>query len=281
MLWELSIGAPIAALCLLWSCSISPSTDARVTEVEPAFGYEGEATEVAISGEGFALRASRDVSCGGAPLMVGDEFDGELGGEALEEVVWVDEETLTARVPDTLSVGFHDLVVITPSGDSVELEDAFEVRDPGGDSDSDTDVDSDTDADTDADADTDTDLEDGVECESAVVIDSFPYVWTGAWADFYSSFVPSNICGTGNSDVWFEVQVPGAVGPLIVTDQSATDVLVRHVASCTDSACIDYSDEPELLVIPGGPLDATVYVVVTEIDAYYHPDGEVLFELLE
>jgi hypothetical protein len=86
-----------------------------------------------------------------------DEFVGALGENALEEVAWVDEGTLTARVPATLAVGLYDLTVTTPAGDSVTLPDAFEVRDPGGESDSDTDIESDSDTDGETDGDTDTD----------------------------------------------------------------------------------------------------------------------------
>jgi len=163
------------------------------------------------------------------------------------------------------------------------------VRDPGGDSDSDTDVDSDadsdsdtdTDADTDTDTDTDVGTDDGVECDSAVVVDSFPFTWNGAWADFYSSFVPTNACGTGNADVWFSVQIPGGGVTLRATDMSLTDVLVRHVASCADWSCVDYTDWPEYLDIVGGPTAETIYVVITEIDGAVHPDGIVQFELLD
>jgi hypothetical protein len=289
----LLIGAPSAALALLWSCSISPSSSAQVMSVEPAFAYQGEATEVTITGEGFALRASRDVSCGGAPLMVDDGFEGTLGDETLEEVVWVDARTLTARVPGTLAVGFHDLVVTTPSGDSVALPDAFEVRGSGGDldSDSDSDTDIDTDADTDPDTDTDSDTDsdtgsdavvgDGIECDSAMVIDSFPFTWDSVWVDFYSSFAPTNACGAGNSDVWFVVQIPGGGVTLRVSELSDTNVIVRHVASCTDWSCVDYSDWPEYLDIAGGSTAESVYVVVTEIDAAFHPNGTVQFQILE
>jgi hypothetical protein len=164
-------GAALSIL-VLGACSIAPNSDPRVTAIEPAFGYEGETTEVTLTGEGFSLRASRDVSCGGAPLVVDDGFEGELGDAVLEEVVWVDARTLTARVPGTLAVGFHDLVVVAPSGDTVELVDAFEVRSPAGDSDSDSGLDSDTDGDTDTDSDADTDTDPDTDIDTDTGSDS-------------------------------------------------------------------------------------------------------------
>jgi hypothetical protein len=142
-----------------WSCSLSTGGSPTVTAVEPAYAYVGEAVDVEITGRGFALDASRDVSCGDTPVSLDDGYDGALGETILEDVVWVDEGTLAAHVPATLPAGLYDLTVTTPAGDVVELVDAFEVREPGGDTDADTDtdVDSDTDSDTDSDSDTGSD----------------------------------------------------------------------------------------------------------------------------
>jgi hypothetical protein len=255
----------VAAVIVI-SCSVSTGSSPTVASVNPSFAYLGEEVDVEIAGDGFALDPTQDMSCGGSPITIDDGFDGALGATALDDVVWMDDRTLVARVPATLAVGVYDLTVETPGGEVATLVDAFEVRVPG--------------SDTDTDTDTDTDADVGAECGSAVVVEAFPFTWNGAWADFYSSFVPTNECGSGDADVWFAAQIPGGAVALRVTDLSATDVLIRHVESCADSACINYTDEPEVLEIPGGPLAATAYVVITEIDGAAHPDGEVLFELL-
>ncbi len=247
-------------------CATEPTGNSlAVDSVNPSSCHEGETPEITIVGHGMQPNIYRNVSCSGDSVQMDDEFDATLGGTALSHVDWQDSNTLTAGIPGTLEAGLYDLTVVGPQGDTIILEDAFEVLEGGSDTDTDTDIDTDTDTDTDTDADGD---DDGTSCENAFIINSndFDYTENLNWDDFTSSFTPTNSCGNGGRDIWFNVhQTPNEA--LMITETSDVDVLIRHVTSCEDFDCIDYSDEPEQLCINSDTISAIRYIVVTEMDA--------------
>lgn len=230
--------------------------------MNPSSCHVGETPEITIAGNGMQPSVFRNASCSGDSVQMDDEFDATLGGTVLSYIHWQDSNTLTAGIPGTLEAGLYDLTVVGPRGNTIVLVDAFEVLEGG--SDTDTDVDTDTDTDSDSDSDTG----EGASCENAIVINTNDFDYTGDlnWNDFTSSFTPTNSCGNGGLDIWFEVhQLPDRA--LVITETSDVDVLIRHVTSCEDFDCIDYSDEPEHLCINGLLISAMRYIVVTEMDA--------------
>ncbi len=257
----------IAALIIgRLGCATEPTGNSlEVNSVHPSSCHEGETPEITIEGYGMQPSIFRNASCSGNSVQMDDEFDATLGDTILSHVEWQDSSTLTAGIPGTLETGLYDLTVVGPQGNTIVLEDAFEVLEGG----SDTDTDTDTDIDTDTDTDTDTDGDDnGTSCENAFVINSNDFDYTGDlnWDDFTSTFTPTNSCGNGGRDIWFNVhQTPNEA--LLITETSDVDVLIRHVTSCEDFDCIYYSDEPEQLCIDGDLISAIRYIVVTEIDA--------------
>ena len=155
-------GAILILICAAVRCTLDsgggdPPSD---ISVEPATGEEGEEVQVTIRGAGFNPTVTRTTSCGSRAHEVDDAFEADLDGTALTGVTWVDEATLSAVIPAGLAPGLHDMILIDPSGNSVEIPDAFEViSGSDGDTDGDTDTDTDSDGDTDTDADSDTDTE--------------------------------------------------------------------------------------------------------------------------
>ena len=249
-------------------CATEPTGDSlEVESVNPSSCHEGDTPEITIGGYGMHPSVFRNASCSGDSVQVDDEFDALFGDIVLSPVEWQDSNTLTARIPDTLEVGLHDLTVVGPRGDTIVLKDAFEVLEGGSDTDTDTDTDTDIDTDTDSDTDTDT-YDDGTSCEGAFIINSNDFDYTGNlnWDDFSSTFTPTNSCGNSGRDIWFDVHhTPNKA--LMITETSDVDVLIRHVTSCEDFDCIEYVDEPELLCIDSETISAIRYIVVTELDA--------------
>ena len=115
----------VAAAVLLQACSLSGNTTPRPDAVEPSQGFAARSTRVVIRGEDFLVRPCQTVA-GGAPV-VDLAFRAWLGGTELEEVAWVDPQTLHATVPAGLAAGTHSLLVEGPFGRQGRLESAFTV----------------------------------------------------------------------------------------------------------------------------------------------------------
>jgi hypothetical protein len=96
--------------------------------VTPVRGASSTATPVLIHGTGFSLRTIQPAA-GGAP-SVDETFLAWIGDRSLDNVRWVDDETLSATVPAGLAAGLADLRVQGPFGTSGLLPGAFTVDSP-------------------------------------------------------------------------------------------------------------------------------------------------------
>ncbi len=103
----------------------------RVDRVTPGWGWNGEATDVAILGDRFYPQVT--VS-GRDDFEVDRQFEVTLTdptgrATALEGVTLTDFGRLDARVPEALDAGRYDLTVLSPNGGTATLADAFTVSD--------------------------------------------------------------------------------------------------------------------------------------------------------
>ncbi len=103
----------------------------EITAVRPAWAWNGEATVVTLSGEGF-YPAYSVVARDGAEANIDDRFEVRLEGPRdldLDEVALIDYQTLSVQVPAGLPVGDYELVLDTPSHRSARWDGVFEVSD--------------------------------------------------------------------------------------------------------------------------------------------------------
>ncbi len=110
-------------------CALSQARAPRPESVQPGSAREGERTGVTIRGSDFFLQVQASYVDRERSYLY-DTFTARLGEVDLEEVTYVDFNTLTAVVPETLPEGAHDLVVQDPEGRKGVLRDAFEVLPP-------------------------------------------------------------------------------------------------------------------------------------------------------
>jgi hypothetical protein len=107
-----------------------PDRDPRLapapTSVVPAEGWATAPTAVVIHGGNFLVRTVQAAS-GGAP-SVDTRHRAWLGGVELQDVVWVDVQTLHATVPAGVPAGPQPLTVENALGGRGELASAFVVR---------------------------------------------------------------------------------------------------------------------------------------------------------
>jgi YVTN family beta-propeller protein len=94
--------------------------------VEPAAGTAGHATSIRILGKSFhpAARPNFDDE---EKATLSFAFEGLLGADPLQAVVYLEAGVLGATVPPSLPVGSHDLTVIDPRGKRGLLPAAFRV----------------------------------------------------------------------------------------------------------------------------------------------------------
>jgi hypothetical protein len=112
-----------AALSALAGCrSDLPRSAPRPAAVVPGSGYSAVPTEITIVGEGFEVEPFQD--SGGRP-GVDATFRAWLGATELQQVVWVSERELRARLPAGAPAGLLRLDVEDPRGARGALEDAF------------------------------------------------------------------------------------------------------------------------------------------------------------
>src|SRR5690242_3730388 len=112
----------MVGLCLVGCTAGERPAPPSVTSVEPAVGFSGEAVPVTLHGECFFVRGTRSI---GKQSSVDATFSAYLGDIALEDVTFVNERTLTARVPQGVPPGRYALVVEGPYGRSEALPEAY------------------------------------------------------------------------------------------------------------------------------------------------------------
>ena len=118
-----------ALSCALLACASGiQGSSPHPTEVTPDAGYQLKETDIRIQGDGFLVEAYQDAD--GAP-RIDASFRAWLDATELEDVTWVSENELQARVPAGLPTGKHRLEIRDPRGASGFLDDAFTVV-PGG-----------------------------------------------------------------------------------------------------------------------------------------------------
>lgn len=122
----------IAGGMLALTAACMPDVAAPVVEdVTPGWGWNGEATDVAVLGSRFFPQVT--VS-GKDDFEVDRQFRVMLTDDVgrsteLDGVTLADFGQLDARVPEGLTAGRYDLTVLTPNGGTGTLEDAFIVSD--------------------------------------------------------------------------------------------------------------------------------------------------------
>lgn len=126
-------GAAAAALVLaagICASGCGPELAApRPEAIDPDWGWSGEDTEIAVTGQGFWPRVEavdRDELSLDRQYRVFLETDPET---ELRSVEVLDYQQLVATVPEGLDPGVYDLRVEAPSGRTGTLSAAFEVRD--------------------------------------------------------------------------------------------------------------------------------------------------------
>jgi hypothetical protein len=116
----------LTSLCALCACQpvvLGPSVDG----VTPNWGYNGESTGVSIQGQGFFAGVE---AVGGEIGSFDRDFIVSLEGAKsipLEGVKHLSHGRLEANVPPGVDPGWYDLTLVTPSGHTATLDDAFEV----------------------------------------------------------------------------------------------------------------------------------------------------------
>lgn len=119
-----------AALLLVACADRSSSGEPTPSRVTPARGAASMAVAVTISGEHFEPLVFADFRSGQGQLTAAFSAsldDGDGGVVALDEVTWLAEHTLTARVPPSAPLGQYDLTVVDPLGRSGMLRSAFQL----------------------------------------------------------------------------------------------------------------------------------------------------------
>ena len=122
-------------LCLvLCGCAASSLPPPVLDRLDPSVGYGKVEQEVIIHGARFSTAARRDLS-GSEEFVLVDAFSARLraeNGDASEllEVADRDEQTLSAKVPAGLAVGFYALELTGPAGEAAPLPDAYQVLAP-------------------------------------------------------------------------------------------------------------------------------------------------------
>jgi hypothetical protein len=118
--------AVLVSLTAAAGCDESLPGSPQPESIEPATTEQGKETAVTIRGRDFYLGVSVSYSQK-SHTRISDAFTARLGDSELEDVTYVDFNTLKARVPAGLGLGTHTLTVIDPTGKIGTLRDAFTV----------------------------------------------------------------------------------------------------------------------------------------------------------
>jgi cysteine-rich repeat protein len=115
------------ALAWLTGCALGVEVDAPTPELSafaPAVGFTEASHPAELRGERLSPRIFQALKTPGG-LGVDAEFQAFLGDTPLDDVAWVDLQTITATVPAGLPVGTYDVRVVTPEGQEALLEGAY------------------------------------------------------------------------------------------------------------------------------------------------------------
>ena len=125
----------LPTLCTIAALGLSACApglpDPAVTSVFETWAYNGETTEILITGEYFYPRVELDVREAGGRLdrQFSVHLDRDSESYALEGVELGDYQHLTAFVPEGLPKGLYTLVVTTPLDQSARLPRGFTITD--------------------------------------------------------------------------------------------------------------------------------------------------------
>ncbi len=198
------------------------------------------------------------------------------------------EDTATESATDTDDTGSETETADTAT-ETVDTEsETVDTESDTVDTESDTvDTESDT-ADTATDTetvDTGTDTEtvtDSSSCASPVAITMYNDVWHGKWTEQGAAFFPAepNGCGEGGGrDVWFLLTIP-AGETITILETTNSEVILRTVADCSATDCMDSASQPERLRLTnsfGAPMD--FYLIVSEDPTNTFDDFTVTFSM--
>jgi hypothetical protein len=110
-------------------CDRDPPPAPQVHLVAPSAGPTGVPVAVTIRGAHLFPDLRIDLETEAVEAAPDGGFRLNLGATVLEDVRWVDAETLTAVVPPTLRQGIHELQLVSPDGRIVQLPAAYEALD--------------------------------------------------------------------------------------------------------------------------------------------------------
>ena len=208
-------------------------------------------------------------------------------GTATEDSETEDSETGSSTGTDDTGVDTG-----TTTGDT-ETESATDIGDTGSETETadtatdtadtatdtaDTATDTET-ADTGTDTETVTDLN---SCTGPVAITMYNDAWHGKWTEQGAAFFPAepNECGEGGGrDVWFLLTIP-AGETITILETTDSEVVLRTVADCDATDCLDAAAQPERLRITnsfGAPMD--FYLIVSEDPTNTVDDFTVTFTM--
>jgi hypothetical protein len=125
-MWARPATSVLLAVLTLGKCGGADLPAPGPATVAPGRGFAASTTSITISGDGFSVRTIES-SSGGAPTL-DETFQAWLDDQPLQDVRWVDEQTLSATVPAGLTPGAKALRVQGPFGTSGVLQDAFTVE---------------------------------------------------------------------------------------------------------------------------------------------------------
>lgn len=120
------------ALCFALACAAAlgcqkPATATpTLLEIVPGSGLDDREVRVVIRGEGFVVSQSTDFQAGDESV-IDARFAVLLGDVRLDDVQWIDEQTLEATVPSGLLPGRYDLSLTGPRGQTARLSGAYTV----------------------------------------------------------------------------------------------------------------------------------------------------------
>ncbi|HET8542249.1 MAG TPA: right-handed parallel beta-helix repeat-containing protein [Anaeromyxobacter sp.] len=120
--------ALLAALSAGWTCAVPPPP--ALESIAPPGAIAGAAADVAVRGSGFAPWVQANFAHPEASTVRGEFALALVRADLripLEQVAWVSERELSARVPPIATPGTYDLELVDPRGRAAVLPAAFAI----------------------------------------------------------------------------------------------------------------------------------------------------------